>query len=65
MQIINILTSLITLMATVAIPPIVAGLIRDDSQTKQDSSIPYCQCTAQRILCCSDSGCQALGRCSG
>ncbi|KAI0541472.1 hypothetical protein GGR58DRAFT_497975 [Xylaria digitata] len=44
MLIINVLISLIAIVAAVAVPPIIGSKLgQDESQTKQDSSIPYCQ----------------------
>ncbi|KAH8161052.1 hypothetical protein CIB48_g7208 [Xylaria polymorpha] len=56
----------VTTAAAVTLPAVPTGeLVKAEPQTMQDSAIPYCQCTAQQLFCCSDAGCQVLGSCSG
>ncbi|KAI0486925.1 hypothetical protein F4859DRAFT_510707 [Xylaria cf. heliscus] len=66
MHFIYVLSGLAVATAAATIPSTVqtSDLVQGDPQTMQDSAIPYCQCTAEQLICCSDAGCQVLGSCS-
>ncbi|KAI1200420.1 hypothetical protein F5X97DRAFT_321394 [Nemania serpens] len=72
MRIVYILAGLVATTAAAAITSTTtttttlsaSELVRGGPPTAQDISIPYCRCTARRLLCCSDAGCEALEQCS-